>query len=556
MLSAFVAALGKDFRLLLRDRVGLVFLTLAPVVVITVAGLSLANLYGVTGGTSAFLLPLVDEDGGRVASALAERLRDDPAVRVTSIAERGAARALVRTKQTGTALVVPAGTSAALAAGQPSQLILYTDPVKVIEVDVIRDLVQEIRHEVEVAARNEAVAKLEATRDRALEARAALGRAADDLRRELDEATTRLAEARSDASRAHREGERALAASLTRLRDEQKAAASAELDSLLHPLRHFLTELDARARAFTAWAEAVRTRAGRFVNRIPPPPDPPVVPPALAELARAKPSALVARLVPPVSLPPLPTVELPPLPAPPAGLHLPELPDPPEAHLPGMLAIEETSVTGAPRTFNTFDQNVPGFSITFLLLGMLLGISLAVLDERDWGTFARLRATPTPLAVVLSAKLAVRFVVGIVQMALLFAVGRLFFGVSLGPEPWALALPTVGIVAAGAAFGLVVAGLAPSREAVLPLGSIAILTMAAAGGCWWPIDLEPHWMQSVARAFPTFWAMDAFNDLMIRHQTTSAVTTATLVLLTYAAAYLVIGLLLFRHRAHDLISVT
>ena len=66
MLSAFVAALGKDFRLLLRDRVGLVFLTLAPVVVITVAGLSLANLYGATGGTSAFLLPLVDEDGGRV----------------------------------------------------------------------------------------------------------------------------------------------------------------------------------------------------------------------------------------------------------------------------------------------------------------------------------------------------------------------------------------------------------------------------------------------------------------------------------------------------------
>ncbi len=48
MLSSFVAALGKDFRLLLRDRVGLVFMTLAPVVVITVAGLSLANLYGAT----------------------------------------------------------------------------------------------------------------------------------------------------------------------------------------------------------------------------------------------------------------------------------------------------------------------------------------------------------------------------------------------------------------------------------------------------------------------------------------------------------------------------
>ena len=158
--------------MLLRDRVGLVFMTLAPVVVITVAGLSLSNLYGVTGGSSVFVLPLVDEDGGRVGHALAERLRDDPAVRVTLVADRGAARALVRAKQTGAALVVPAGTSAALAAGRPSQLILYTDPVKAIELDVIRDLVQEIRHEVEAAARNEAVAELEATRHRALEARA------------------------------------------------------------------------------------------------------------------------------------------------------------------------------------------------------------------------------------------------------------------------------------------------------------------------------------------------------------------------------------------------
>ena len=85
-------------------------------------------------------------------------------MRVTLVAERGAARALVRAKQTAAALVVPAGTSAALAVGQPSQLILYTDPVRVIELDVIRDLVQEIRHELEVAARDKAAAELEATR--------------------------------------------------------------------------------------------------------------------------------------------------------------------------------------------------------------------------------------------------------------------------------------------------------------------------------------------------------------------------------------------------------
>ena len=46
----------------------------------------------------------------------------------------------------------------------------------------------------------------------------------------------------------------------------------------------------------------------------------------------------------------------------------------------------------------------------------------------------------------LIAKLAARFVVGVVQLVVLFAFGRLAFGISLGPEPWALLLPIVGIV--------------------------------------------------------------------------------------------------------------
>src|SRR4030095_5792912 len=96
------------------------------------------------------------------------------------------------------------------------------------------------------------------------------------------DATTRLAAARSDASRARREGERALSASLTHLRVEQKAAARATLGSILDPLKSFLADLDARGRAFTSWAQAARARAGRFADRIPPPPDPPGVPPAPA----------------------------------------------------------------------------------------------------------------------------------------------------------------------------------------------------------------------------------------------------------------------------------
>jgi len=179
---------------------------------------------------------------------------------------------------------------------------------------------------------------------------------------------------------------------------------------------------------------------------------------------------------------------------------------------------------------------------------MLLGVSLGLLDERDWGTLERLRAMPVRLGQVLGAKLFARFLVGFLQMVVLFAAGWLFFGISLGRDPWLLLLPIAGIVFAGTAFGLVVAALATSREAVLPLGSVVIVTMAAVGGCWWPIDLEPHWMRRVALAFPTTWAMEGFNDLMIRHRGFDAALRPAAVMAAFGLIYLVAGALLFRRR--------
>jgi ABC-type multidrug transport system permease subunit len=541
--GTLAAAIGKDVRLLLRDRVGLVFLTVAPVVVITVAGLSLASLYD-TGprGATAFVVPFVDEDGGPVARALADRLAGEPAVILRRAADRDAARAMVRAKQAAVALVVPAGTSAALADGRTASLVVWTDPVRAVELANVRTLIQELRHGIETTAAAEARQRLEAARRDAEAVRAELDASLDAARHARDAFVARLAAARALAAR------RAAAARADTRRTlvARRAAAEARLAALVDPLQRWLADLEAAQRAFGRWLAEVRARAGRFADRVPPPPTPPPMPPAVRELQAVDPAALAARLFGD-DTPELPGIALPALPAPPT-LDLPALPAPPAVTLPGTLDLEETSVTGAPARLNTFDQNVPGFSVTFLLLGALLGISLGLLDERDWGTLERLRATPTPLAVPLVAKLTVRAAVGLVQMALLFLVGWLVFGVSLGSEPWGLALPTTGIVLAGTAFGLVVAGVTVSREAVLPVGSIVILTMAATGGCWWPIDLEPRWMRTAALAFPTTWAMDAYNDLMIRRQPAASVVPATLVLLGHAAAYLALGLVLFHRR--------
>jgi ABC-type multidrug transport system permease subunit len=531
-MRAFLALLAKDLRLLWRDRVGLAFLTLAPIAVITVAGLSLANLYGADPtGQTAYELPLADEDGGALGREIRDRLAREPAVRLDPVDSRADAERLVRDKQAGTALVIPKGTQAALDAGSPASLVLYTDAVKYLERLNVRVRLLELRDA--LASERGATAHTDAQAERAR-----LAKEIDRLRAEVDAA---FDNAEREQAKAAAAAKAAVTRQLSAAADDYATRAAHDLDRQLADLRAYLDTVAARRRDFEAWIAELRRLAGSHADQIPPPPELPEPPAALTQLLATGP--VLPKPAPPAITLPAP----PPLPKPPVlDLPLIELPSPPP--LPGTLGIEEHDVSGGPSSINTFEQNVPGFSVTFLLLGMLLGVSLGLLDERDWGTLERLRAMPVQLGHVLGAKLFARFLVGFVQMVVLFAAGRLFFGISLGRDPWMLLLPTAGIVFAGTAFGLVVAALATSREAVLPLGSVVIVTMAAVGGCWWPIDLEPHWMRRVALAFPTTWAMEAYNDLMIRRRGLDAALRPAVVMTAYGLIYLVIGALLFRRR--------
>ncbi len=206
------------------------------------------------------------------------------------------------------------------------------------------------------------------------------------------------------------------------------------------------------------------------------------------------------------------------------------------------VGLNEMSVFPGPLEFNTFDQNVPGFSITFLLLGMLFGVGVGFLDERDWGMLDRVAAMPVGVRRLATAKVLSRFTIGVAQMVLLFAFGRLLFGITLGPSLLALGLVIIGIAFAAAAFGLLAATLAPTREAILPMGTITVVAMAAIGGCWWPITIEPDWLQKLAHIFPTAWAMDGFNDLMLRNKSLTEVWPSFAALVGFGFLYLFLAL--------------
>ncbi len=383
MLRAVWLTTQNEARLLVKDPIVLFMLLFAPVVIITVAGYSLGSLYG--GSANSFRLPLVDLDHGKVAQGIIEALRREHSVALELLDDSDQARRVVsRRDRTPIAILIPAGTSAAVAAGGQPRLILFVDPVRRVEVNAL------------------------------------------ELR--IDELCRRITE-------------------------QARTAAQSQIESF------------------------------------------------------GAPQALT---------------------------------------LPGSLGfVEHPAIEGEAVAVNAFDQYVPGFGITFLLIGMMLGIALTLFDERDWGTLKRLQVSGAPLTGLLLGKLFARFIVGIAQMVLLFAVGWALFGISLGRNPLALIIPTVGISFAAAALGLVVASIATAHDSVMSLGVTISMAMAAIGGCWWPLDFEPGWMRELARWLPTTWTMQAFNDLMIRNQPPSAVLLPLAATIGIGVIFIVAGLLRF-----------
>jgi ABC-2 type transport system permease protein len=212
------------------------------------------------------------------------------------------------------------------------------------------------------------------------------------------------------------------------------------------------------------------------------------------------------------------------------------------------ISLREENLTGNRLSITVFEQRVPGFALMFVLLAVIFGTSMSMHDERDWGTLARLLVAPGGFTRILLGKLAARFAVGVVQMLVLLAWGHWMFGVSLGSSPLAMLLLTLASVFAVVAAGMLVAGLARSREQTLPLGLSLVMALSALGGLWWPQSAQPDWISRVSPAVFTTWAMRGLNDLILRERGLEAVAMPTAVLLVYGVATLVLGLWLFRVR--------
>jgi len=184
------------------------------------------------------------------------------------------------------------------------------------------------------------------------------------------------------------------------------------------------------------------------------------------------------------------------------------------ASAPGFVRLEVAPAGRRKVIPSGFEQAVPGTTVMFTLLVLLTSGSVLLVLEREAGLLRRLAAAPLSRSTVLLGKWGGRLALGLIQLGFAMLLGSLLFHVQWGPNLPMLLVVLVVYAALVAFLGIILGSLARTSGQAVVIGVLASNFLAALGGCWWPIEIVPGWMQKLALLLPTGWAMDALHKLV------------------------------------------
>ena len=193
-----------------------------------------------------------------------------------------------------------------------------------------------------------------------------------------------------------------------------------------------------------------------------------------------------------------------------------------------------------------FEQAIPGILVMFTLLVLLTSGGQMLVLERVRGLLRRLASAPMTRTEVVAGKWGGRMALAAMQVGFALVVGTFLFRMDWGPDLAMILLVLVAWAAFCASAGLLLGSIARTEGQAAGLGVLIANVLAALGGCWWPIEITPDWMQGLQMLVPTGWTMDALHKL-ISFQAGAASALPNVAILL-AASLIVAGLAINRFR--------
>jgi ABC-2 type transport system permease protein len=197
------------------------------------------------------------------------------------------------------------------------------------------------------------------------------------------------------------------------------------------------------------------------------------------------------------------------------------------------------------RDLGYIDFLVPGIvGMTIMQLG-IFGVAFGFVQLKRTGALRRLFATPTSPSYFLSAQVLSRLIIGLVQVAILFAVG-IWFGLQMFGDYMTLFIVVIIGSAIFLALGFGIAGWAKNEDQAAPVANLVSLPMMFLSGVFFPRDAMPEFLAAITAFLPLTYVNEALRAIVNEGANMMALGPQLLGMAVWVVISFVIAVRLFR----------
>ena len=211
---------------------------------------------------------------------------------------------------------------------------------------------------------------------------------------------------------------------------------------------------------------------------------------------------------------------------------------------PQLLELESHSVRQ--RNLRYIDFLVPGIIAMTMMNSAMFGLGGTIVSYRERGILRRLKVTPQPLTIFLSAQITNQLLFSMIRAVLLIVVARLFFDVEvIGSYIVLMAVVLIGSLCF-VTIAFTVASFSKNREIADSIGNVITMPMMFLGGVFFPVDSAPAWIQPFIKALPLKYLADATRDVMIKGEGLVSIAPDLMILSVVTVAFFIASALMWR----------
>ncbi|MEC2061852.1 linearmycin resistance permease LnrN [Bacillus stercoris] len=181
-----------------------------------------------------------------------------------------------------------------------------------------------------------------------------------------------------------------------------------------------------------------------------------------------------------------------------------------------------------------------GFSILFVMLTMM-GAAGTILEARKNGVWSRLLTASVSRVEIGAGYVLSFFVIGWIQFGILLLATHWLFGINWGNPAAVMVLVSLFLLTV-VGIGLIIAANVRTPEQQLAFGNLFVIATCMVSGMYWPIDIEPKFMQSIAEFLPQKWAMSGLTEIIANGARVTDILGICGILLAFAAITFAAGL--------------